>query len=56
MPFVIIDEGGEPLTDVAGELIALDSADEAATWAPRAERVEHWAPERIRRWKTDQRP
>ena len=40
MPFVIIDTAGQPLRDVAGELIVLAGREEAARWTIRGERVE----------------
>ncbi len=37
MPFVIIDTGGQPLRDVAGDLIVLAAREEAARWTTRGE-------------------
>ena len=40
MPFVIIDTAGQPLRDLAGDLIVLNTREEAARWTTKGERVE----------------
>ena len=44
--FVIIDTAGQPLRDMAGDLIMLAAREEAARWTTRGERVEPYIPRR----------
>ena len=46
MQFVIIEAGGKPLADVAGQIILIGSRDEAQRWLARGERVERYVPSR----------